>query len=78
MAADIRYIDKDFVRFSYTFANGDPAQETLYFGDKVEVLEEGNANKPSRNCSIFGPISSALDVIERRMHGIACLKPNVP
>ena len=65
--ADIRYIDKDFIRFSYAFANGDPAQETLYFGDKVEVLEEGNANKPSR--------IRALELYEGTLEGTVKGKP---
>ncbi|MFZ0748833.1 MAG: MBL fold metallo-hydrolase, partial [Pyrinomonadaceae bacterium] len=46
---DIRYIDKDFVRFNFSKADGTEEQETLAFGDKVEVLQEAsNASTPSR------------------------------
>jgi hypothetical protein len=45
---DIRYIDKDFVRFKFTNFNGEEAQAILAFGDKVDVLEEGAGNTPSR------------------------------
>ena len=41
--ADIRYIDKDFVRFTFTRAGGQEAQATLVFGDKVDVIEEDGA-----------------------------------
>ena len=46
--ADIRYIDKDFVRFRFTGSGGTEEQAILAFGDKVEVLEEGGGSKPSR------------------------------
>lgn len=47
--ADIRYIDKDFVRFNFTWPDGREDKETLAFGDKVEVLEEASsAGTPSR------------------------------
>ncbi len=45
---DIRYIDKDFVRFKFTNFNGEEDQAILAFGDKVDVLEEGAGNTPSR------------------------------
>jgi hypothetical protein len=41
---DIRYIDKDFVRFRF----GDGRSAILAFGDKVDVLEEGTGSAPSR------------------------------
>lgn len=46
--ADIRYIDKDFVRFKFSGSGGAEEQAILAFGDKVEVLEEGGAGRPSR------------------------------
>ena len=46
--ADIRYIDKDFVTFRYSRPGGPEQRETLVFGDKVEVLEEGTGSQPSR------------------------------
>jgi hypothetical protein len=45
---DIRYIDKDFVRFTFTGFDGSEQKAILAFGDKVDVLEEGSGNKPSR------------------------------
>ena len=45
---DIRYIDKDFVRFKFTGFDGAEKQAVLAFGDKVDVLEEGGGNTPSR------------------------------
>ena len=41
---DIRYIDKDFVRFNFIGFDGQETKATLAFGDKVEVLEEGSAS----------------------------------
>lgn len=39
---DIRYIDKDFLRFKFSgFDGNNEEQAILAFGDKVEVLEEG-------------------------------------
>ena len=38
---DIRYIDKDFVRFTFTGSDGSEQKAILAFGDKVDVLEEG-------------------------------------
>ncbi len=46
--SDIRYIDKDFVRFKVIQSNGQEWTTTLAFGDKVDVLEEGSGRKPSR------------------------------
>jgi hypothetical protein len=44
---DIRYIDKDFVRFTFSDSDGQEQRATLAFGDKVDVLEEGEGRKPS-------------------------------
>jgi hypothetical protein len=46
--ADIRYIDKDFVRFAFIGFSGAEEQATLVFGDKVDVLQEGSGSTPSR------------------------------
>lgn len=45
---DIRYIDKDFVRFTFTGFDGSEQNAILAFGDKVEVLEEGAGSARSR------------------------------
>ena len=45
---DIRYIDKDFVRFTFIGFSGAEEQATLVFGDKVNVLQEGSGSTPSR------------------------------
>ena len=45
---DIRYIDKDFVKFKFTGRDGNEEQAVLAFGDKVEVLEEGSGSQRSR------------------------------
>ena len=45
---DIRYIDKDFVRFTVKNPNGKEFKTVLVFGDKVEVLEEKEGNNLSR------------------------------
>lgn len=45
---DIRYIDKDFVAFTFPGQDGEEGRAILAFGDKVEVLEEGKRGKPSR------------------------------
>ena len=45
---DIRYIDKDFVRFNFTGFDGSEKNAILAFGDKVDVLEEGAGNARSR------------------------------
>jgi beta-lactamase superfamily II metal-dependent hydrolase len=46
--ADIRYIDKDFVKFTFTGLDGSEQKATLVFGDKVDVLQEGSGSTPSR------------------------------
>jgi hypothetical protein len=46
--ADIRYIDKDFVRFTFSGGDGNEEHAILAFGDKVDVLEEGSGSGPSR------------------------------
>ena len=46
--ADIRYIDKDFVRFTFIGFSGVEEQATLVFGDKVDVLQEGSGSARSR------------------------------
>ena len=46
--ADIRYIDKDFVRFTFIGFSGAEEQATLVFGDKVDILQEGSGSTPSR------------------------------
>lgn len=45
---DIRYIDKDFVRFKFAGFDGEERLAILPFGDKVDVLEEGRGRAPSR------------------------------
>ena len=46
--ADIRYVDKDFVAFTFSGSGGEPQKAILVFGDKIEVLEEGAGGQPSR------------------------------
>jgi beta-lactamase superfamily II metal-dependent hydrolase len=46
--ADIRYIDKDFVKFTFTGSDGAARKAILVFGDKVDVLQEGSGSAPSR------------------------------
>lgn len=46
--ADIRYIDKDFVRLTFTGSSGTAQGAVLVFGDKVEVLQEGSSTTPSQ------------------------------
>lgn len=65
--ADIRYIDKDFVRFTYAGAAGQPQRAILAFGDKVEVLEEGTGSKPSR--------IRALELFEGALEGTVRGRP---
>jgi metallo-beta-lactamase superfamily protein len=60
---DIRYIDKDFV--SFDFGGKKPA--ILVFGDKVEVLEEGGGDAPSR--------IRALELFEGNLEGTVEGKP---
>jgi hypothetical protein len=45
---DIRYIDKDFVRFNFSGFGGAERHAILAFGDKVDVLQEGAGSTPSR------------------------------
>lgn len=61
--ADIRYIDKDFVRFNF----GNDQKAILAFGDKVEVLEEGSGSTPSR--------VRALELFEGTIEGTIKGKP---
>ena len=42
---DIRYIDKDFVRFTTKGFDGKEFKAVLVFGDKVDVLEEKEKEK---------------------------------
>jgi beta-lactamase superfamily II metal-dependent hydrolase len=65
--ADIRYIDKDFVRCKFTGADGNEAQAILAFGDKVEVLQEGSGSTPSR--------VRALELFEGTLEGTIKGKP---
>ncbi|MGH7830298.1 MAG: hypothetical protein ACREP8_08970, partial [Candidatus Binatia bacterium] len=64
---DIRYIDKDFVRFKFSGFGGTPEQAILAFGDKVEVLEEGGGSTPSR--------VRALDLFDGTLEGTVARKP---
>jgi len=65
--ADIRYIDKDFVRFKFTGSGGQEAQAILAFGDKVDVLQEGSGSTPSR--------VRALELFEGTLEGTVAGKP---
>lgn len=65
--ADIRYIDKDFVRFRFTGSGGSEEQAILAFGDKVEVLEEGGEGAPSR--------VRALELFDGNLEGTIAGKP---
>lgn len=49
----IRYIDKDFVRFSYNNAGGKKATATLVFGDKVELLGREGSKTRIRALELF-------------------------
>jgi beta-lactamase superfamily II metal-dependent hydrolase len=64
---DIRYIDKDFVRLKFTGLDGSEQQTILAFGDKVDVLEEGSGNKPSR--------VRALELFDGKVEGTIKGKP---
>jgi len=64
---DIRYIDKDFVRFRFSGFGGAEEQAILAFGDKVEVLEEGGAGRPSR--------VRALELFDGGLEGTIAGKP---
>jgi hypothetical protein len=59
----IRYIDKDFVKFTY----GANKHAILAFGDKVEVLQEGSGSTPSR--------IKALELFEGTKEGTVKGKP---
>jgi hypothetical protein len=63
---DIRYIDKDFVRFTFSDVNGEDKRATLAFGDKVDVLEEGDGSKPSR--------VRALELVDGTLEGTGARK----
>lgn len=64
---DIRYIDKDFVRFKFTGFDGTEKQAILVFGDKVDVLEEGSGSTPSR--------IRALELFDGTVEGTVARKP---
>ncbi len=64
---DIRYIDKDFVRFTFSDSDGQEQRATLAFGDKVDVLEEGEGRKPSR--------VRALELFDGTLEGTVAGKP---
>ena len=63
---DIRYIDKDFVRFKFSGLGGNEEQAILAFGDKVEVLEEGGRK---RRPVASGPWSSSTGPWRERSRG---------
>ena len=65
--ADIRYIDKDFVRFTFPGGDGNPRHEILAFGDKVDVLQEGSGSTPSR--------IRALELFDGTLEGTVKGKP---
>ena len=64
---DIRYIDKDFVRFRFSGFGGNQEQAILAFGDKVEVLQEGAGSIPSR--------VRALELFDGTLEGTVAGKP---
>ena len=64
---DIRYIDKDFVRFRFSGFAGNQEQAILAFGDKVEVLQEGAGSMPSR--------VRALELFDGTLEGTVAGKP---
>jgi hypothetical protein len=64
---DIRYIDKDFVRFSFSGSDGSQERAILAFGDKVDVLEEGGGSTPSR--------VRALELFDGTLEGTVRGKP---
>jgi beta-lactamase superfamily II metal-dependent hydrolase len=64
---DIRYIDKDFVRFEFQGAGGRAERAVLAFGDKVEVLQEGTGSQPSR--------IRALELFEGTLEGTVKGRP---
>ncbi len=64
---DIRYIDKDFVRFTFTGSGGADEHAILVFGDKVDVLQEGSGSTPSR--------VRALELFDGTLEGTVKGKP---
>jgi len=64
---DIRYIDKDFVRFKFTGFGGAEQHAMLAFGDKVDVLQEGGGGAPSR--------VRALELFDGTLEGTVAGKP---
>jgi beta-lactamase superfamily II metal-dependent hydrolase len=50
---DVRYIDKDFVRFNFIDDEAKKDHAILAFGDKVEVLEEGSKVSRIRAIELF-------------------------
>jgi beta-lactamase superfamily II metal-dependent hydrolase len=64
---DIRYIDKDFVRFTFAGAGGATRHATLAFGDKVDVLQQGSGSTPSR--------IRALELFDGTLEGTVKGKP---
>src|SRR5262245_28669349 len=65
--ADIRYIDKDFVRFKFSGFGGNDEHAVLAFGDKVDVLQEGTGSTPSR--------VRALELFDGTLEGTVAGKP---
>ncbi|HKY08030.1 MAG TPA: hypothetical protein VJQ55_07310, partial [Candidatus Binatia bacterium] len=64
---DIRYIDKDFVRFTFSGFGGAEEHAILAFGDKVDVLQEGSGSRPSR--------VRALELFDGKLEGTVKGKP---
>lgn len=64
---DIRYIEKDFVRFKFQNSKGEDVQAILAFGDKVDVLEEGHSGQPSR--------VRALELFDGTLEGTVAGRP---
>ncbi|HLL77844.1 MAG TPA: hypothetical protein VK421_21485 [Pyrinomonadaceae bacterium] len=64
---DIRYIDKDFVRFKFQGFDSQERHAVLAFGDKVEVLEEGGSGQPSR--------IRALELFDGTLEGTVAGRP---
>ena len=64
---DIRYIDKDFVRFTFPGSDGSEQHAILAFGDKVDVLQEGAGGTPSR--------VRALELFDGALQGTVKGKP---
>jgi hypothetical protein len=64
---DIRYIDKDFVRFKFSGFGGSEQHAILAFGDKVDVLQQGGGSTPSR--------IRALELFDGTLEGTVAGKP---